>query len=182
LKSSSNNLRWRVKDEIEDRRNRVRELQGSGYTITQIAQELQMSVITIKRDSAFLKQQARENYQRHIQERLPYDVENTLAFYRSIQKQAKEIAKNTDNDSVKVKALALAKDAGREAMDLELRGEYVKRAMDAAAEIQKRLNKLPYQQTSDEEEIAEQEELEQELEERQKEEEQEANYDPQKVF
>lgn len=109
-----------------------------------------MSVPTIKRDSVWLKQQARENYQKHIQERLPYDVEDTIAFYRSIQREAREIAKNADNESVKIKALALAKDAGKEATDLELRGEFVKRAMDAATEIKKRLDKLPhyYRQSS----------------------------------
>jgi Ran GTPase-activating protein (RanGAP) involved in mRNA processing and transport len=82
-----------------------------------------------------------------------------------------EVIGNTDNDNVRVKALALAKDAGKEAMDLELRGEYVKRAMDAATEIKKRLDKLPHyqqqqqqqqsqsdQQTSEEEEIEEEEE------------------------
>lgn len=141
-------LRWRLKDEQEHRRNRVRELQGSGYTLTDIAQELQVSLPTIKRDSAWLKVQAVENYQKHIQQRLPYDVENTIAFYRSIQKQAKEIAKNADNDNVRVKALSLAKDAGKEAMDLELRGEYVKRAMDAATEIKRRLDKLPSSSSS----------------------------------
>jgi hypothetical protein len=32
---------WRLKDELEHRANRVRELQGSGYSITEIAQQLQ---------------------------------------------------------------------------------------------------------------------------------------------
>jgi hypothetical protein len=133
---------WRVKDEIRVRRDTVKDMQGAGYTHAQIAKKLGLSIVTIDRDSAFLHQQAREEYQRHVQERIPYEVETTLALYKNIKRQALELAGITDSERTKVAALALAKDSGKEAIDLQLRGEYVKRAMDAASEIQKRLNTL----------------------------------------
>jgi hypothetical protein len=145
---------WRVKDEIRVRRDTVKDLKGAGYTNAAIAKRLGLSLVTIDRDTAFLHQQAREEYQRHIQERIPYEVETTLALYKRIKREAIELAENTNSERVKVAALSLAKDAGKEAMDLELRGEYVKRAMDAATEIKERLDKLPhyYEQQEQEQE------------------------------
>jgi hypothetical protein len=173
--------RWRVKDEIKFRRDTVREMLGQGYSQADIARSLGKSMGTISTDVTYLKEQARQNYERHIQERLPFEVDTTLALYKSIIRQANELAKSTNNETVKIRALICMKDARKEYQDLQLRGEYVKRAMDAAAEIQKRLDKLPKQTGSNssgssEEEIAEQEELEQELEE-QKEEGQVSHYD-----
>jgi len=88
-----------MKDELEHRANTIRELQGQGYTITLIAQQLQLSVPTIKRISARLHRESRENYQRLIQERIPYDVDSTLELYKSIKRQAKELADKTDNET-----------------------------------------------------------------------------------
>jgi hypothetical protein len=142
-------FRWRVQDEVEHRRETVRELQGSGYTIPMIAQKIGYSVITIKKDSAFLHKQSKEKYQNHIESRLPFEVETTLGFYKFVIRQAKELYETTQKESVKVRALELMKDARKEYQDLLLRGEYVKRAMDAATEIKKRLDSLPrYQQQS----------------------------------
>ena len=167
--------RWRVKDEIKFRRDTVREMLGQGYNQADIARHLGKSMGTISSDVVYLREQALKDYEKHIQERLPFEVETTLALYKSIIRQATELAKSTDNENVKIRALVCMKDARKEYQDLQLRGEYVKRAMDAATAIQKRLNKLP-EQTS-EEEIQEQEELEQVQQEKEKE-----GYDPQRVF
>jgi IS30 family transposase len=155
--------RWRVEDEIKFRRDTVREMLGQGYSQAEIARHLEKGMATISRDVVYLREQARKDYERHIQERLPFEVETTLALYKSIIRQATELAKYTDNDNVKIRALVCMKDARKEYQDLQLRGEYVERAMKAAGVIQKQLSKLPQQQTN-EEEIEELEELEQELE------------------
>jgi len=165
------NFRWRLKDELEHRANRIRELQGQGYNIPQIAQELQLSVPTIKRISARLHRESRDNYQRLVQERIPYDVDSTLELYKSIKRQAKELADHADKDIVKVRALDLLQRAGKEYIDLEMRGNYVKRALDVADHIQEKLNELPLKTEGDleaEEEEEEEEDLEEETEEEEK--------------
>jgi len=169
------NFRWRLKDELEHRANTIRELQGQGYNIPQIAQELQLSVSTIKKISARLHRESRENYQKLILERIPYDVDVTLELYKSIKRQCKELAETTDKDVVRVKALDLLQRAGKEYIDLEMRGNYVKRSLDVAGHIQKKLNEVPppppdtagSSSQSEEEEREEEgdEELEEEMEE-----------------
>lgn len=125
--------RWRVKDEIKFRRDTVREMLGQGYSQADIARHTGKSMGTISADVVYLRQQAIRDYQKHIQERLPFEVDQTLALYKSIIRQAKELAEKTDNENVKVRALMCMKDARKEYQDMRLRGEYVKRAMDAAA-------------------------------------------------
>jgi transposase len=170
------NFRWRYKDELEHRSNKVRELQGQGYNIPQIAQELQVSVPTIKRISARLHRESRENYQRLVQERIPYDVDATLELYKSIKRQAKQIVDSTNDDGVKVRALDLLQRAGKEYIELEMRGEYVKRSLDVAEHIQKRLNELPTTSNKTEREF------ENEEEEKETEELETKEYDPQAKF
>jgi transposase len=145
-------FRWTFKDELEHRRNTIRELQGQGYTVTQIAQKLQLSVSTIKHTAAALRKESRENYQRLVQEQIPYEVDSTLDLYKSIKRQAKELAERTDNDAVRVRALDLLQRAGKEYIDLKMRGDYVKRALDVAEHIQKKLNELPATSNSSTEE------------------------------
>jgi transposase len=141
-------FRWRMEDEQEHRRDTIRELQGQGYTITQIAQKLQLSVPTIKRISARLHRESRENYQRLVQEKIPFEVDSTLDLYKSIKRQAKELAERTDNDAVRVRALDLLQRAGKEYIDLKMRGDYIKRSLDVAEYIQKKLNELPATNTT----------------------------------
>jgi hypothetical protein len=148
-----------MEDEREHRANTIRELQGQGYTITQIAQRLQLSVPTIKRISARLRRESRENYQRLITEQIPYEVDSTLDLYKSIKRQAKELADSTDDERVKVRALDLMQRAGKEYIDLKMRGDFVKKALDVAEHIQKKLNELPSTSTEEENE----EEVEEEL-------------------
>jgi hypothetical protein len=144
-------FRWRVQDEVSHRRETVRELQGTGYTIPMIAQKIGYSVITVKKDSAFLHKESKERYLNHIEERLPFETETTLGFYKFVIRQAKELYETTQKESVKVRALELMKDARKEYQDLLLRGEYVKRSLDAAIEIKKRLDNLPKYQRQEQE-------------------------------
>ena len=114
--------RWRAKDEIKFRRDTVRELLGQGYNQAEIARHLGKGMATISRNVVFLREQSRQDYQRYIQERLPFEVETTLALYKSIIRQANELAKSTENENVKIRAL-VCMDARKEYQDLQLRGE-----------------------------------------------------------
>ncbi len=124
--------RWRIQDEINWRRHLVMQYLASGYNQAEIAQKLQKATATISRDVSYLQQQAKQNYKSHIEEKIPFEVEQTLALFKKIKKQAIEIAENAPNERIKIAALALAKDAGKEAIELQMQGEYVERAIKIA--------------------------------------------------
>ena len=56
---------------IEWRRSKVQELASQGYNQSGISSILQISQPTINRDLAYLRQQAKSNIKRYIDERLP---------------------------------------------------------------------------------------------------------------
>ena len=53
---------------LEWRRNKVQELASQGYNQSEISRILQISQPTINRDITFLRQQAKENIKRYIDE------------------------------------------------------------------------------------------------------------------
>jgi DeoR/GlpR family transcriptional regulator of sugar metabolism len=61
---------------VEWRRNKVQELASQGYNQSEISRTLQISQSTINRDIAYLRQQAKSNIKRYIDERLPEEYEN----------------------------------------------------------------------------------------------------------
>jgi transposase len=56
---------------IDWRRNKVQELSSQGHSQREIAQILQVSNGTVNRDLSYLRQQAKSNIRRYIDERLP---------------------------------------------------------------------------------------------------------------
>jgi predicted transcriptional regulator len=73
-----NNLSTLVNTNIEWRRSKVQELASQGYSQTEISKTLQISQPTINRDISYLRQQARANIKRYIDERLPEEYEKCL--------------------------------------------------------------------------------------------------------
>jgi DeoR/GlpR family transcriptional regulator of sugar metabolism len=67
LNSSVNNLEWR--------RSKVLELISQGYNQSEISRILQISQPTINRDLTYLRQQAKSNIRRYIDEILPEEYE-----------------------------------------------------------------------------------------------------------
>ncbi|MFL6367745.1 MAG: hypothetical protein ACJ72T_04250 [Nitrososphaeraceae archaeon] len=61
LSSSVNSVEWR--------RNKVQELASQGYNQSEISRILQISQPTINRDLAYLRQQAKENIKKYVDER-----------------------------------------------------------------------------------------------------------------
>jgi transcriptional regulator len=55
---------------IEWRRNKVQELSSQGYNQSEISRILQKSQPAINRDIAYLRQQAKDNIKKYIDERL----------------------------------------------------------------------------------------------------------------
>jgi transposase len=59
------------RDRIDWRRNKVQELSSQGHNQREIAQILQVSNGTVNRDLSVLRQQAKTNIKKYVDERLP---------------------------------------------------------------------------------------------------------------
>jgi predicted transcriptional regulator len=108
--SSSNSLEWR--------RSKVQELSSQGYTQSEISRILQISQPTINRDLSYLRQQAKTNIKRYIDERLPEEYEKCLVGLTAITKEAWNTAANTEDKREKIQALSLAKECYSMKLDL----------------------------------------------------------------
>jgi hypothetical protein len=105
--------------QLEWRRAKVLELMSKGETNqSDIARILQVDRSTICRDVDYLRQQAKENISRYVDERLPEEYEKCLVGLNGILKEAWIISQIENLKGDKIKALALAKDCY--AMKLEL--------------------------------------------------------------
>jgi hypothetical protein len=67
-----------TKMQVEWRRNKVLELLSKGDSQSDIAKVLQVDLFIINRDVYFLRQQAKHNIKKYIDERLPEDYEKCL--------------------------------------------------------------------------------------------------------
>jgi predicted transcriptional regulator len=127
LSSSVNSLEWR--------RSKVLELSSQGHSQPEIARILQISQPTVNRDVGYLRGQARENLQKHIQDKLPEEYQNCMTGINQVLKICWEIvnkSRNVDNDNGngqtmtvidnKLQALALINNCNKYKMDLTTNG------------------------------------------------------------
>ena len=91
--------------QIEWRRSKVAELDSQGHSQPEIARILQVSIGTVNRDLSILRQQAKENVKRYIDERLPEEYEKCLVGLNAITKEAWNTAQNTEDKREKIQAL-----------------------------------------------------------------------------
>jgi predicted transcriptional regulator len=110
LSSSVNSVEWR--------RTKVQELASQGYNQSEISRILQISQPTINRDITYLRQQAKSNIKKYIDERLPEEYEKCLVGLTAITKEAWNTAQNTENKREKIQALSLAKECYSMKLDL----------------------------------------------------------------
>jgi hypothetical protein len=110
-------LTSRVERQIEWRRNKVAELDSQSRSQTEIANILHVSVGTINNDLSYLREQAKYNIRKYIDEKLPYEYERCVIGLNEIIKEAWDTA-NAGDRREKIQALSLAKDAY--AMKMEL--------------------------------------------------------------
>ena len=80
LSSSVNSLEWR--------RTKIQELASQGYNQSEISRILQISQPTINRDIAYLRQQAKTNIRKYIDEPLPEEYEKCLVGLTAILREA----------------------------------------------------------------------------------------------
>jgi transposase len=75
-------------NQIEWRRDKVQDLYSKGYSQREISQVLQVGLATVNRDISYLRNQAKTNINRYIDERLPEEYEKCLVGLTSILKEA----------------------------------------------------------------------------------------------
>jgi IS30 family transposase len=106
------------KDRIDWRRGKVQELNSQGYSQREIAQVLQVSNGTVNKDLSILRQQAKDNIKRYIDERLPEEYEKCLVGLNAITKEAWTTSQQAQDKREKIQALSLAKECYSMKLDL----------------------------------------------------------------
>jgi hypothetical protein len=104
--------------QVDWRRDKVQELCSKGYSQREISQVLQVGLATVNRDILYLRNQAKTNIKKYIDERLPEEYEKCLIGLTAILREAWNTALNTEDKREKIQALSLAKDCY--SMKLEL--------------------------------------------------------------
>jgi predicted subunit of tRNA(5-methylaminomethyl-2-thiouridylate) methyltransferase len=72
----------------------------------------------VNRDISYLRQQAKSNIKRYVDERLPEEYEKCLVGLNAITKEAWNTAQNTEDKREKIQALSLAKECYSMKLDL----------------------------------------------------------------
>jgi hypothetical protein len=103
---------------IDWRRSKVQELSSQGHSQREIAQILQVSSGTVNRDLSHLRQQAKSNIRRYIDERLPEEYEKCLVGLTAILREAWNTSQQTEDKREKIQALSLAKECYYMKLDL----------------------------------------------------------------
>jgi hypothetical protein len=111
----STEVEQKEKDRIDWRRSKVQELSSKGHSQREIAQ---ISNGTVNRDLSVLRQQAKANIKRYIDERLPEEYEKCLVGLNAITREAWDTAQSTEDKREKIQALSLAKECYSMKLDL----------------------------------------------------------------
>ena len=97
--------------QIQWRRDKVQELSSKGHSQREIATFLKVGIATVNRDLVQLREQAKENIKKYVDERLPEEYEKCLVGLNSILREAWSVSQQAnDNRIEKIKALTLAKE------------------------------------------------------------------------
>src|SRR5919198_1042423 len=104
--------------QVQWRRDKVQELCSKGYSQRETSHILQVGLATVNRDISYLRNQAKTNIKRYIDERLPEEYEKCLVGLNAITKEAWNTAEQTEDRREKIQALSLAKEGY--SMKLEL--------------------------------------------------------------
>jgi transposase len=91
-----------TKMQVDWRRAKVLELLSKGDSQSEIAKTLQVDLSIIRRDVYFLRQQAKYNINRYIDERLPEEYEKCLVGLNAITREAWNTATSTEDRREKI--------------------------------------------------------------------------------
>jgi hypothetical protein len=124
-----------AKQTLEWRRSKVLELSSEGRSQSEISRILQVSVATINTDIQYLRQEAKENIRKYIDERLPFEYHKCLVGLDAIVCKMSDIVNNVESDSrdvlqatnVKMQAYAMKIDLLSNATVIEKAIQFVDR-------------------------------------------------------
>jgi hypothetical protein len=105
-------------NQIQWRRDKVQELCSKGYSQREISQTLQVGLATVNRDVSYLRNQAKTNIKRYIDERLPEEYEKCLVGLNAFTKEAWNTSEQTEDKREKIQALSLVKECYSMKLDL----------------------------------------------------------------
>ncbi len=130
---------------MEWRRNKVLELSSEGHNQPEIATILQVGLGTVNRDLSFLRQQAKVNIKKYIDERLPEEYEKCLVGLNAIVKEAGNTSQQTKDRREKIQALSLAKECYGMKLDLLTNATVVDDAIRFVSKHTKSKHEVNYQ-------------------------------------
>jgi len=110
LTSEMERLQWR--------RDKVQELSSKGYSQREIAKILRVGLGSVNRDLTFIRQQAKNNIKKYIDERLPEEYEKCMVGLNSILREAWTTSQQTEDKRERIQALSLAKECYGMKLDL----------------------------------------------------------------
>jgi predicted transcriptional regulator len=129
-------------EQVQWRRDKVQELCSKGYSQREISQTLQIGLATVNRDISYLRNQAKTNIKRYIDERLPEEYEKCMVGLTAITKEAWNTAHDTEDKREKIQALSLAIDCYSMKLDLLTNATVVDDAIRFASEKSKDKEKM----------------------------------------
>ena len=121
----------------------ILQLSNQGHTQTEIATILHVTQSTINKDLAYLRNQALENLQHHIHEKIPEEYQRCMIGMKLKLKETLEIAESTSDPKVKLQDRAIANDCYKYIMDLTTNGVVI---TDALKYVQGKLDNLNNQE------------------------------------
>jgi hypothetical protein len=130
-------LSTKLERQIQWRRSKVAELDSQGHSQPEMASILQVSIGTVNRDLSYLRQQAKYNIRRYIDERLPEEYEKCLVGLTAILREAWNTSQQTEDRREKIQALSLAKECYSMKLDLLTNATVVDDAIRFVSESEK---------------------------------------------
>jgi len=120
-------LNVKSKQELQWRRDKIRELTIKGSTQREIASDLRISVTLVNKDLGFLRQQAKNSIQHYVDEYLPAEFQYCLDALNMIVKEM--WALKTEDNRELMQSRALIKDCCAMRIDLLSSATVVDRAV-----------------------------------------------------
>jgi hypothetical protein len=117
-------------EQIEWRQQKVLELAADGHTVRDIESILKIPRSTVSRDIIELRQQAKNDIRKYIDEQVPFEYKKTLAGLEGIIRQMSQIiSKPTDNKEI-MQASGIKMQALNMKMELVSSANLVEEAID----------------------------------------------------
>jgi hypothetical protein len=135
-----------------EKRQGTRALQQRIQPKRDISQVVQVGLATVNRDIVYLRNQAKANIKRYIDERLPEEYEKCLVGLNAITKEAWNTAQQTEDKREKIQALSLAKECYSMKLELLTNATVVDDAIRFVSEKSKDKEKMKSSDSNDKEE------------------------------